>query len=132
MNLSIFLLSTIRYTPIRHEQCIFIIYESAGREGNKLQQLSKLIEVKFITTTWPHLLTLISKANHQKVSVCPKSFLITLKTLHKFSSLLIMKLLLNVNLYLTVFPFHMLSNSRNKYSELFLRPKILLYAQNFQ
>ena len=49
-----------------------------------------------------------------------------------------MKLLLNVNLYLKVFPFHMLPARvkhqivdiiRIKYSGLFPRPKILLYAQ---
>ena len=46
-----FLLSAVWYTPIHHEQCIFIIYDSGGRERNKFQQLSKLIEVKFISTT---------------------------------------------------------------------------------
>ena len=49
-----------------------------------------------------------------------------------------MKLLLNVNLYLKVFPFHHVvylgktSNSRYKNSAFFLGPKILLYTQNFQ
>ena len=49
-----------------------------------------------------------------------------------------MKLLLNVNLYLKVFSFHILSawvkhqNSRYKYSGLFLSAKILLYAPNSQ
>ena len=30
---------------IRHEQCIFIIYDSAGRERNNIQQLPKLIKL---------------------------------------------------------------------------------------
>ena len=47
------MLSAVRYTPIHHQQCIFIIYDSAGREKNKFEQLSKLIEVKFIPRTWP-------------------------------------------------------------------------------
>ena len=72
----------VLYTPIHHEQCIFIIYDSAERERNKFQQLSKLSEVKFISTTWPHYLTLTGKVNHQKISTCTKSFLITLKWLN--------------------------------------------------
>ena len=54
MNFSIFLLSAVRFTPIDHEECMFIIYDLAGRKRNKFQQLSKLIEVKLISSTWPH------------------------------------------------------------------------------
>ena len=39
---------------IHHEQCIFIYMTQSGRERNNFQQLSKLIELKFISTTWPH------------------------------------------------------------------------------
>ena len=39
---------------IHHEQCIFIIYNSAGRGRNKFQQLSKSIELKFISITSAH------------------------------------------------------------------------------
>ena len=59
-----------------------------------LQQLIKLIEQKFISTTWPQYLTLKDKVT-QQISTNPKSFLATLK----FSFLFIMKKLLNVNLY---------------------------------
>ena len=33
------------YTPTKYEQCNFIIYDSAGRERTRFQQLSKLIEL---------------------------------------------------------------------------------------
>ena len=52
INFSNFLLwVTYPSVVIHHEQCIFIIYNSAGRERNNFQQLSKLIELKFIPTT---------------------------------------------------------------------------------
>ena len=54
MSFSVFLLSAVQDTPIHHGQCIFIVYGSDGREINKFQQLSKLTEVNFISTTWPH------------------------------------------------------------------------------
>ena len=67
---------------IYQEQCIFIIHDPTGRERNNFQQLAKLIiELKFISTTWPHWLTLTSKVAHQQICSCPKSFLITQKTL---------------------------------------------------
>ena len=52
MNFSIFLLLAVWYTPLHHEQCVFIIYDLIGRERNKFQQLSKLIEVKFISLAY--------------------------------------------------------------------------------
>ena len=52
INFSSFLLWVIYLNVvIHHEQCIFIIYNWAGRERNNFQQLSKLIELKFIPTT---------------------------------------------------------------------------------
>ena len=54
---------------------------SYDRERNNFQELSKLIELKFIYTTWPHWLTLTNKVTHQQIITCPKSFLITIKTL---------------------------------------------------
>ena len=36
---------------MHHEQGILIIYDSAGREKYNFQQLSKLIELRFISTT---------------------------------------------------------------------------------
>ena len=48
------------------------------KEPNNFQQLSKLIELKLIFTTWPHWLTL----RHKEISTCPKSSLITLKMLN--------------------------------------------------
>ena len=91
-----------------HGQYIFITYYSAGRERKNLQQLIKItnltkIKQKFISTTWPQWLTLKNKVIHQQISLYPKSFLVTLK----FSSLFIMKSLLNVSLYtLIVFILH--------------------------
>ena len=46
---------------IHHEQCIFIIYDSAGRERNNFQQLSKSVEIKLISTTWSYSLALSYK-----------------------------------------------------------------------
>ena len=42
-----------QYTMVvHHEQCMFIIYDSAGRRRrSNFQQLPKLIEIKFISTT---------------------------------------------------------------------------------
>ena len=43
-----------------YQECIFIIHDPTGRERNNFQQLAKLIiELKFISTTWPHWLTLV-------------------------------------------------------------------------
>ena len=43
-----------------YQKCIFIIHDPTGRERNNFQQLAKLIiELKFISTTWPHWLTLV-------------------------------------------------------------------------
>ena len=53
---------------IHHEQRIVIIYDLAGRERNNFQQLSKLIELKFISTTWPDWLIVTSKVTHQQIS----------------------------------------------------------------
>ena len=39
---------------MHHEQYVFIIHDWAGRERNNFQQIPKLIELKFISTTWPH------------------------------------------------------------------------------
>ena len=39
---------------------IFMIYDSAGRKRNNFQQLSKLIELKIISTTWPNYITAYS------------------------------------------------------------------------
>ena len=58
------------------------LYHSVGRERNNFQQLPKLIELKFISTTWPHEFILTSKVTHQQLSKCPKSFLVTLKMLN--------------------------------------------------
>ena len=68
---------------IHHEQYIFIIYDSACQLAEKktIFKLSKLIELKFISTTWPHYLNLTSKVAHQQVRICLKLFLITLKAL---------------------------------------------------
>ena len=67
---------------MHHEQCILIICDSAGRERLNFQQLPKLIELKFISTTWLHQLTLTGKVTHQQLSKCSKLFLITLKMLN--------------------------------------------------
>ena len=102
MNFSNFLLCAVNASvAIHHEQSTFITYDLAGRERNNVQQLSKLIELKIFSTTWPHKLTLTVIATHQQISTCPNLFLITLRTLNldKFSFLFIMKSLLNVNLY---------------------------------
>ena len=52
------------YTPVNNEQCIIIIYDSAGRKKTSFQQLSKLIELKFISLTWNHDLTLTDKVTY--------------------------------------------------------------------
>ena len=47
MSFSSFLLWAVNPSVgIHHEQCTFIIYDSAGRQKNNFQQLSKLIELK--------------------------------------------------------------------------------------
>ena len=53
---------------IHHGQYIFIIYDSACQLAEKktIFKLSKLIELKFISTTWPHYLNLTSKVAHQQ------------------------------------------------------------------
>ena len=48
------ILGSISSMVIRHVQCTFITYDSAGTERNNFQQISKLIELKFISATWPH------------------------------------------------------------------------------
>ena len=53
---------------IHHEQSSIIIYDSAGRERNNFQQLPKLIELKFISTTGPRYLTRASKVTQQQLS----------------------------------------------------------------
>ena len=65
---------------IHHEQCVFVIYDTSGRKRNSSQQLSKLIELKFISTTSRHQLTLVNKCIQQQITKCPKSILIALKT----------------------------------------------------
>ena len=99
-----------------------------------LNKLSKLIELTFISTLDLNSLLLKIRSPTNQISTCPASFLVTLK----FSSLLIMKSLLNVNLY-TWSAFISLIvclgktlNSWYKYSELFVMSKILRYAQNFK
>ena len=44
-------LDSLYHMVIRHEQRILIMYDPAGRERNNFQQLSKLIELKSISTT---------------------------------------------------------------------------------
>ena len=39
-----------------HEQCIFIIYDSAGNERNNFQQQPKLAELKFNLASFINLL----------------------------------------------------------------------------
>ena len=52
MKFSIFLLWVLYPSMVIHdEQGIFIIYDSPGRETNNFEQLSKLNELKFISTT---------------------------------------------------------------------------------
>ena len=51
INFSVSLLLVVYYG--RHEQCIFI-YDSAGTKRNDFQQLSELIELKFISSAQPH------------------------------------------------------------------------------
>ena len=42
----------VRYKLINHEHCIFIIHDSmAGRAAKSFQQISTLIELKFISAT---------------------------------------------------------------------------------
>ena len=105
----------------------------AGKE-TILNKLSKLIELTFISTLDLNSLLLKIRSPTNQISTCPASFLVTLK----FSSLLIMKSLLNVNLY-TWSAFISLIvclgktlNSWYKYSELVVMSKILRYAQNFK
>ena len=107
----------------------------AGKE-TIFNNLSKLIELKLISTTWPQRLTPKNKVTHQQISTCrPKSFLVTLK----FSSLFIVKSFFNVNFYTWrralishVVCLGKTSNSWYKYSGPFLMPNILQYAQNSQ
>ena len=65
--------------------CILIIHDSAGRERNNFQQQSKLSELKFISTTWPHRLSLINEFAQQQISACPKSFSETSNTQYNYS-----------------------------------------------
>ena len=92
---------------IHHEQCIVFIYDSAARERNNFQQLSKLIELKFHNLA-SHYLTFTSKVTHQRVITCPKLFLNT-KNIKLYINLapylFIMKSLLNADLYLKCFHF---------------------------
>ena len=54
MNFLNFLLWAVYRSMVRHyEQGTFIIYDADGRERNNFQQLSKLIELKFISKTCP-------------------------------------------------------------------------------
>ena len=66
----------------------FSLYKThpAGKE-TIFKNLSKKIELKFISTTWPQQLILTNKVTHQQISAL---FLITLKTLN-FSAPFIMK-----------------------------------------
>ena len=52
INFSVSLLLAVYYGR-HHEQCIFI-YDSAGKKRNDFQQPSKLIELKFISSSQPH------------------------------------------------------------------------------
>ena len=110
-------------------------------QGKKnLQQLIKItnltkIEKKIISTSWSQQLTLKNKVTHQHISTYPKSFLVT----RKFSSLFIIKSLLNVNLYTwSAFILHVVYFGKTSYSwykssqPFLLMPKILWYAQNSQ
>ena len=135
MNFSNFLLWEVYPSVvIHHEQCIFLTYDPAGRERNNFQQLIKInwTKIHFYNFT---SITSKNKVTHQKISTCPKSFLVTLK----FSFLFIMKSFFNVNFYTwrSAFISHVVylgktSNSWYKYSGPFLMPKILQYAQNSQ
>ena len=62
----------------------------AGKEAI-LNNLSKLINQKSTSTTWPQELTVKNNATHRQISTCPKSFLVKIKSSSKS--------LLNVNLY---------------------------------
>ena len=62
----------------------------AGKE-TIFNNLSKLINQKFTSTTWPQELTVKNNATHWQISTCPKSFLVKKKSSSKS--------LLNVNLY---------------------------------
>ena len=139
MKFSNFLLWEVYSSMVTHGKYIFITCDSAGRERKNLQQLIKItnltkIKQKFISTTWPQWLTLKNKVTHQQISTYPEPCLVTLK----FRFLLIMESLLNVILYTwSAFISHVVylgktSNSWYKYSQPFLMPKILWYAQNSQ
>ena len=88
---------------------------------------------KKFSITWPQQITLKNKVTYQQVRIYPKSFLVTLK----FSSLFIMKSLLNVNLYTwRAFISHVVclgktSNSWYKYSQSFLMPKKSVVCTKF-
>ena len=94
----------------------------AGKKTT-FKNLSKSIELKFISTAWRQLLTPKNKVTHKQISTCPKSYLITLK----FSSLFIMKSFFNVSFcsWLIALISHFVrlgktSNSWYKYSGPFL------------
>ena len=61
-------------------------------------ELSKLIELKLISTTFTHQ-TLANLLLQNEVAQWEISTLTELQTVHEFSSLFIIKLLLNVNLH---------------------------------
>ena len=52
--------------------------QQAGKE-TIFNSLSKLIQLKFISTTWPQQATLKGMVTYQQISTYPKSFLVTLK-----------------------------------------------------
>ena len=53
---------------------------------SNFQQLSKLINLKFIWTTWHHQLTLTNKVTHQQITTYSKSFQNTIKTVKRYKN----------------------------------------------